>query len=80
MFNNATTFNQPLGTWNVSKVTYANLMFAGATSFNQDLSAWDISLISSAINMLKPTALSTQNYDKILIAWDALALKPSVSF
>jgi surface protein len=37
MFGNATNFNQPIGTWNVSKVTAFHYMFYGATSFHQDI-------------------------------------------
>ena len=39
MFQNATSFNQPLNNWNVSKVTNMEAMFWGATSFNQPLHA-----------------------------------------
>ena len=39
MFWGATSFNQPLNNWNVSKVTYMYDMFEEATSFNQPLHA-----------------------------------------
>jgi surface protein len=39
MFVEATSFNQPLNNWNVSKVTNMEAMFWGATSFNQPLHA-----------------------------------------
>ena len=39
MFWGATSFNQPLNNWNVSKVTYMEEMFEEATSFNQPLHA-----------------------------------------
>ena len=40
MFENATSFNQPLNKWNVSNdVTYMRRMFDGADSFNQPLHA-----------------------------------------
>ena len=39
MFQNATSFNQPLNNWNVSKVTRMSYMFAYARSFNQLLHA-----------------------------------------
>jgi surface protein len=43
MFHNATSFNQPLSTWDVRQVTGMSEMFNGATSFNQRLDTWDVS-------------------------------------
>ena len=50
MFDGASSFNQPIGSWNVTNVGYGaygnngfEYMFRGATSFNQDISSWDIS-------------------------------------
>ena len=42
MFRDARLFNQPLGSWNVSKVETIEDMFAGADAFNQDLGAWQL--------------------------------------
>jgi hypothetical protein len=42
MFLNATTFNQPIGIWDVSNVNDMSYMFSGATAFDQLLDAWDI--------------------------------------
>ena len=39
MFDNASSFNQPLNKWNVSKVTDMTCMFMDASSFNQPLYA-----------------------------------------
>ena len=39
MFDDATSFNQPLNNWDVSNVTYMDQMFEEATSFNQPLHA-----------------------------------------
>ena len=46
MFQNATSFNQPLNDWNVSNVKSMHSMFAGATSFNQPLNNWNVSSLS----------------------------------
>ena len=57
MFYRATTFNQPIGSWNVSKVTNMSYMFNGATAFNQPLSNWervsspDTSTLANITNM-----------------------------
>ena len=46
MFDEATSFNQPLNKWNVSKVTRMWRMFAHASSFNQPLNNWDVSNVT----------------------------------
>ena len=71
MFRN-TSINSPLNNWNVSNVTNMNTMFNGVSTFNQDLSGWDVSKVSNGTNfMLNCTGFSTENYDKLLIGWEA---------
>jgi len=41
--NNTSSFNQPIGNWDVSNVTDMEGMFRYANAFNQDLSNWDVS-------------------------------------
>jgi surface protein len=41
MFNEATSFNQDLASWNVDNVSEMRRMFLDATSFDQDLSSWN---------------------------------------
>ena len=41
----ATSFNQPLNKWNVSKVTDMKWMFKNAHSFNQPLNNWNVSYL-----------------------------------
>ena len=43
MFEEATSFNQPLNKWNVSNVKNMQRMFRSAESFNQPLNNWDVS-------------------------------------
>jgi surface protein len=43
MFRNATSFNQPIGSWDVSTPKYFERMFRSALAFNQDLGDWDMS-------------------------------------
>ena len=48
MFNDASSFNQPLNNWNVSNVTrYVWICFEGATSFNQNLGNWNVSNVTT---------------------------------
>ena len=45
MFWGAKNFNQPIGNWDVSKVTNMYGMFKGAEKFNQPLEKWDVSKV-----------------------------------
>ena len=47
MFNEATSFNQDIGEWNVSNVQNMNSMFLGATAFNQDIGRWNVSSVEN---------------------------------
>ena len=47
LFNNATSFNQPLNKWNVSNVKFMLQMFNNATSFNQPLNKWNVSKVTN---------------------------------
>ena len=81
IFSGATSFNQPLNSWNISNVTSMANMFQNATSFNQDISSWNVSKTSQMDNMFNgATALSTTNYDALLLAWSAQPIKNGVKF
>ena len=42
MFNDASAFNEPIGSWNVARVADMSTMFDSASAFNQSISgvAW----------------------------------------
>ena len=53
MFKSATSFNQNISTWDVTRVrSFAN-MFEGATAFNQDISNWDPVRVNDMSRMFK---------------------------
>ena len=43
MFCDANAFNQPIGNWDVSKVSDMSYMFCSAKAFNQPIGNWDVS-------------------------------------
>jgi len=55
-------------------------MFSLATAFDQDLSGWDVTALNDAEGMFAFKRLSPDNYDALLIGWDAQALKSGVTF
>jgi len=80
MFAYAYSFNQDLKNWNVSKVTDMSSMFKEAKSFNQDIGSWSVGNVRYMKSMFEGIALSTPNYDSILINWSEQTLKSSVQF
>ncbi|MFT7035364.1 MAG: surface protein [Cyclobacteriaceae bacterium] len=47
LFDGFTTFNQDIGSWDVSNVTNMDSMFSSTSAFNQDLSLWCVPQITS---------------------------------
>jgi surface protein len=46
LFRDNETFNQDIGSWDVSNVTDMNGMFGIAKEFNQDIGSWDVSNVT----------------------------------
>lgn len=65
-------FNQDVSNWDTSSATSMNQTFFQNSSFNQDLGNWNIGLVTSCSLMIS-TAMSTSNYDSLLIGWAAQA-------
>ena len=74
------SFNQPIGNWDVGKVTTMQMMFNGATAFDQDISRWNVSKVTNFGGFLGGVTLSTENYNKLLMKWSCLPLQHGVAF
>lgn len=65
MFDGAKAFNQPLNSWDVSRITRYSFMFQSALAFNQDLSDWDIRLATDFTGMFHEARSFNQT-----LCWD----------
>ncbi len=72
MFRDCSSFNEDLSNWDTSNVQILHRIFQGATPFDQDLGNWDVSNVTGTAAIFRDTALSTSNYDKIIIGWGTL--------
>ena len=61
MFTDASGFNQPISTWDVTNVTNMRNMFYGASAFNQDIGGWVVSSVITMAGMFNNAATFNQD-------------------
>ena len=66
MFEDAASFNQPIGIWDTSNVRDMRGMFTGATNFNQDISNWNTSNVTTMREMF----LLAEAFNQDISKWD----------
>jgi surface protein len=77
------TFNQPIGSWNVSKVTNMSEMFRSSYTFNQNIGSWNVSGVTNFVDFMRDKTFadfSTMNLDAIYNGWSSLpSVKPNIN-
>jgi len=84
-WNQLTTFNQDLSDWDTGAVTtMANMFLNNGSIVGGGISSFDIEEVTTMSRMFEmqvgSTALTTANYDAILIAWEGQTEQADVVF
>ncbi|MBN2714707.1 MAG: BspA family leucine-rich repeat surface protein [Deltaproteobacteria bacterium] len=90
MFQCAPFFRQDISNWNTSRVAVLDGLFSckpwwllvwfDLSELNPDVALWDISKVTSMADMFYNLTLSSENYDKLLIAWESQVVQDDVIF
>jgi surface protein len=74
-FHGASSFNNSLGEWDVSRVTDMMHMFHGASNFNQDLGDWNVGQVTDMGYMFRNAEAFNGNIEK----WNVKSVTSMVS-
>lgn len=82
MFYGATNLGNGTGVWNwdTSNIIGMSQAFKGAIAFDEDISSWNVENVGNFSGMFSGATLSDDNYDALLISWDAQTLNPGQLF
>ena len=89
LFFEKRTFNQDIGSWDVSNVTNMGAMFNQATAFNQDIGSWDVRSVINMRAMFNQATAFNQDIGSWNIGsvtntaymfWEATAFNKNISF
>jgi len=80
MFDGATNFNQPIGTWTTTKVTNMQYIFLNSSE-NQNLSAWNVTGITASSQGLNnwENTFNVSNYSATIYNWSLEAVKTGIN-
>lgn len=66
LFEGRTTFNQPIGSWDVSGATSMSKMFKNASSFNQPIGSWNTGSVTNMTQMFA----GASTFARDISGWD----------
>jgi len=72
MLSSATSFNQPIGSWNLTSATNIFQMLLAASSFNQNIGGWSLRTASTPnmqFLLFGTTSMSDENSTDSLVGW-----------